>query len=233
MIKIIFTGTSCPKNHLSNVEIEHIPFIKVEPEKLNLEDKKMLHDASFKTWIFTSKNGVKQLLNNIEDVSVLKDKVIYALGEKTAVLLKEKADDVVIPQDFNMKSLAKTLISNKIDGEVLVFSGRLRKPDLINVLKRNEVEFKEIFLYKTILMPHKVKMADFDGVVFFSPSGAQSFFQNNRLKANHAVFCIGSTTENEVRRFFSGNIFKPERSNMKSIMREIEEFVKSRNLNHD
>ena len=43
-----------------------------------------------------------------------------------------------------------------------------------------------------MLKPHQIKES-FDGVLFYSPSGVNSFLENNTL-GNKTCFCIGTTT---------------------------------------
>ena len=72
------------------------------------------------------------------------------------------------------------------------FSGNLRKETLPKALKEAKLNFNEIQVYETTLTPQKIKTA-VDGILFFSPSGIESYLKENKIK-NEICFCIGETT---------------------------------------
>ena len=71
----------------------------------------------------------------------------------------------------------------------------MRNPDLPEYLRQHKVHFRETYLYNTRFTPSKIDRI-FEGVLFFSPSGVQSFCQENSLSESTA-FCIGTTTAAE------------------------------------
>jgi uroporphyrinogen-III synthase len=56
-------------------------------------------------------------------------------------------------------------------------------------------------VYNTTLNFRKFK-SDFEGALFFSPSGVSSYIQENSLE-NSVAFCIGNTTANEAKKYTS------------------------------
>ena len=72
------------------------------------------------------------------------------------------------------------------------FSGNKRRDTLPDALKEAGVIFNEIEVYETTLTPHKIKES-VDGILFYSPSGIESYLKDNKLK-NETCFCIGDTT---------------------------------------
>ncbi|MDP5097017.1 MAG: uroporphyrinogen-III synthase, partial [Flavobacterium sp.] len=72
------------------------------------------------------------------------------------------------------------------------FCGNIRKNTIPNYFQQNKIAYNEIVVYETKLKSHQVK-EKFDGVLFFSPSGVNSFLENNTLE-NKTCFCIGTTT---------------------------------------
>jgi uroporphyrinogen-III synthase len=68
------------------------------------------------------------------------------------------------------------------------------------MLKATNIDVKEITVYQTALTPKKIDK-EYDAILFFSPSAAESFFKSNRLPAQTSVFVIGSTTADTVRRY--------------------------------
>ncbi|MFZ0597135.1 MAG: uroporphyrinogen-III synthase, partial [Flavobacterium sp.] len=72
------------------------------------------------------------------------------------------------------------------------FSGNLRRETLPKALKDADVKLNEIQVYDTSLTPQKIKTA-LDGILFFSPSGVESYLKENTIK-KEKCFCIGETT---------------------------------------
>jgi uroporphyrinogen-III synthase len=63
---------------------------------------------------------------------------------------------------------------------------------LPDALAKAKISFNEIEVYETRLTPHKINTT-VDGILFFSPSGAESYLKENELN-NETCFCIGTTT---------------------------------------
>jgi uroporphyrinogen-III synthase len=58
-----------------------------------------------------------------------------------------------------------------------------------NFLSKKNIELKTINVYEKKISPKKIDF-DYDGILFFSPSQIESFFQKNFLKENIIIFCI-------------------------------------------
>ena len=72
------------------------------------------------------------------------------------------------------------------------FSGNLRKETLPKALKEAKITFNEIQVYETTLTPQKIK-SPVEAILFFSPSGVESYLKENTIK-KELCFCIGETT---------------------------------------
>lgn len=140
--------------------------------------------------IFTSQNAVLSILEHPE-AATLKSKKAYCVGVKTKNLLTENGFEVIAYTDY-ASDLAEiiTLIYNS--ERFTFFSGNLRKEVLPTMLKEVSVVFNEVEVYETQLTPLKIKET-LDAILFFSPSGIESYLKNNKIK-NELCFCIGSTT---------------------------------------
>jgi uroporphyrinogen-III synthase len=60
-------------------------------------------------------------------------------------------------------------------------------------------------VYQTIILPRKLEK-EYDAVLFFSPSAAESFFTKNKLPQKTIVFAIGNTTKETVGSYCSNQI---------------------------
>ncbi|WP_340075969.1 uroporphyrinogen-III synthase [Leptobacterium sp. I13] len=169
--------------------VEHA-FIKIEPILFEI---KQLH----RNIIFTSQNAVKSVLKQ-RSAQELKDKYIFCVGEKTKLKLIEKGLKI-IENAQNSFDLAQKIIKKHKNRPFSFFCGNLKREELPQVLKQNKIAYNEIEVYKTILSPKKVKGV-FDGVLFFSPSGVESYMQDNEIGISIA-FCIGETTASELKKY--------------------------------
>jgi len=145
--------------------------------------------------IFTSKNAVKIVLSIPRILKMIKDKTIYCVGEKTALLLS-KNDQKVTKMTHNSSELAHFLSNNFKNEAFSYFCGKLRTPDLEKILPQNNNSVEAVELYETRLRGKRVK-GHFDGVLFFSPSGVRGYALDNSFE-NTQSFCIGPSTAKEV-----------------------------------
>ena len=142
--------------------------------------------------IFSSQNAVLSLLEK-SDVGQLKSKSVFCVGIKTKELLEVNGFKVDVYMDY-ASELAEiiTLIYNKEN--FTFFSGNLRKETLPQALKNAKIKFNEIEVYKTKLAPFKIsKEENLSAIMFFSPSGVESYLIDNKIK-DEICFCIGETT---------------------------------------
>lgn len=140
--------------------------------------------------IFTSQNAVQSVLLNPK-CSALKSKKVFCVGMKTKALLEENGFNVEVYLDY-ASDLAEIITLIYAKESYTFFSGNLRKETLPKALKAAKVNFNEIQVYETTLTPQKIKMP-VDGILFFSPSGVESYLKDNKIK-NEICFCIGETT---------------------------------------
>jgi uroporphyrinogen-III synthase len=166
----------------------------VEADFISIHQKKITIETVNENLIFTSQNAVVSLIANLEGseiLELLKKKNVFCVGMKTKGLLEENGFNVIAYTGY-AADLAEiiTLIYGK--EKFTFFSGNLRRDTLPEALSNNEVIFNEIQVYETILTPQKVT-GKFDGILFYSPSGIESYLKNNKI-SKETCFCIGTTT---------------------------------------
>lgn len=155
----------------------------------------------FENFIFTSKNGVKGFLYNLDrDLSELADARCYCVGEKTSELLAENGL-FVSKTARNAKEIGDFVAKTGEDDKFLILTGNRNRPELRNTLTANKISFREVQVYKTALNPVKFEK-EFDYILFFSPSGVESFAAVNP-ESKALALCIGETTAREARKYFS------------------------------
>lgn len=177
----------------SSIGINDSDFIKIRFNRISPKVMKNEHENV----VITSQNGVEAILNSFtkEEIDF---KNIFCVGRRTKKLIENRIGSVTYVAKNALK-LAE-YISKKTDiKEVTYFCSNVRLDVLPTYLKANEVDVNEVEAYKTMLSSEKIK-DDVAGVLFYSPSGIESYLQENTT--NKIAFCIGETTAKEARKHF-------------------------------
>jgi uroporphyrinogen-III synthase len=168
-----------------NIDILEEDFIEIENINFEL-------DNINENLIFSSQNAVLSLMEQ-PNWEKLKSKTVFCVGIKTKELLEQNGFSVAVYMDY-ASELAEIITLIYSNENFTFFSGNLRKETLPKALKDEGIKFNEIEAYQTKLAPFKLsKEEKFDGILFFSPSGVESFLIDNKIKTE-TCFCIGETT---------------------------------------
>ena len=170
----------------------------------------------FTHFIFTSKNGVKSFLRYLTDKPTLNMSEISCscVGQKTKSFLEENGLKVIKMAE-NALELANFIAKHHKKEHFLIFTGNRNRPDLRRILSKENIRFKEIQVYQTRLVPQRHNKK-FQGILFYSPSGVESFTQENAI-GNTPVFCIGETTAKEARKY-SEHVYIAEKPTVDSVI---------------
>ncbi|HKJ05930.1 MAG TPA: hydroxymethylbilane synthase [Flavobacteriaceae bacterium] len=182
----------------NTIDVETSEFITVRDNRL----KPSALNSVSKNVIITSQNAVESLLNNFSKEE-LNFENIYCVGRRTKKRIESRIGKVTKMQSSGEK-LANYLVENVSDKEVTYFCGDQRRDELPTILTKNNFKLNEIVCYQTQLSPKKIDKKH-QGVLFFSPTGVESYIKQN--KANTSVaFCIGNTTANAAKKYFQQTI---------------------------
>ncbi|MBF6607844.1 MAG: uroporphyrinogen-III synthase [Flavobacterium sp.] len=140
--------------------------------------------------LFTSQNAVGSVIRHPESHSLKATKTM-CVGIKTKALLEENGFIVIESEDY-ADELAKRIVAKYSERSVAFFSGNLRRDTLPDALTSAGISFTETVVYETLLTPQKIS-AQPNGILFFSPSGVESFLKYNEI-TTETCFCIGTTT---------------------------------------
>jgi uroporphyrinogen-III synthase len=94
---------------------------------------------------------------------------------------------------------------------------------LPKALKEAGVKFNEIQVYETILTPQKIKTTP-DAILFFSPSGVESYLKDNKIK-KELCFCIGETTASALEKICK-NIIVADQPSVENVIEDVIEEYK-------
>ena len=171
----------------ANISVVEADFISIKQQKVAIE---IINE----NLIFTSQNAVLSLVENLEKtdtLDLLRKKNVFCVGLKTKALLEENGFNVIAYTGY-AADLAEIISLIYSKEKFTFFSGNLRRDTLPEALSEAEVVWNEIQVYETILTPQKIS-GTFDGILFFSPSGIESYLKNNKI-TKETCFCIGTTT---------------------------------------
>lgn len=181
------------KNLSYKFEVIDTDFIKVRYNRLSAKVVK----KEIENVIITSQNSVESLLHTFTK-DELQFKNIFCVGRRTKKLIENKLGKVTYVAR-NAEKLAVYLIENLKVKNATYFCSNIRLDFLPNELKKNGFEIEEIEAYQTLSNPVEIDSTT-NAVLFFSPSGVESFVKKNTLDI--VAFCIGETTASEAKKYF-------------------------------
>jgi len=155
--------------------------------------------------IFTSQQAVRSFLEKSQGVLSIKN--CFCVGAKTKILLEENGLKVIeIGQ--NATELAQNIAKNYKNCVFYYFCGTIRREELPKALKSEKISLFEVKTYKTVLKTKKFDQ-NWDGILFFSPSGVASYISENKPQTNTRAFCIGQTTAASAKEHFKSVVVAP------------------------
>ncbi|MGL2965336.1 uroporphyrinogen-III synthase [Flavobacterium sp. XGLA_31] len=199
----------------ANFAVEQADFITVVNKHFEID---RLNDFL----IFTSQNAVESVLENNKREEI-KTRKCFCVGEKTKALLEQNGFEVIQNSDY-ASELASVICTQYSKSSFTFFCGNLRRDMLPDSLKLARIVFDEIEVYETVLTPHKVEK-HLNGVLFFSPSGVQSYLKENVFQ-DEVCFCIGETTAKALDGFTNKIVIANQPTIESTIMKSIEFFNK-------
>jgi uroporphyrinogen-III synthase len=193
----------------ADFEVTEADFIKTEHQKFELKE---VND----NLIFTSQNAVHSVFQHA-DLEKLKSKNVFCVGLKTKIVLSEAGFNVVAYTGY-ASDLAEIITLIYGSESFTFFSGNLRRETLPVALKEAGIKFNEIKVYETSLTPQKIK-TKVDAILFFSPSGVESYLAVNAIK-NENCFCIGETTASALDKI-TKNIIVADQQSVEDVIEDV------------
>lgn len=180
------SGESSPYLNVSKkhkVKIDFRPFIHVEGVTAREVRRQRIDFSKFSSIIFTSRNAVDQFFRLAEEMRFpvpdamkyfcLSEAIAYYL-QKYIVYRKRK----IHIGGKTFQDLLPLLKKNK-DEKYLLPSSNTMKQDFPDMLEEAGLNWKSAILYNTVCSDlSDLKEVKYDMLVFFSPSGVKSLFEN-------------------------------------------------------
>ena len=176
-------GEKNPYNDLCEkykLQVDFVPFIKVEGLSAKEFRKSRVYIQEFSAVIITSRSGADQFFHLCDEMRVkLSAELKYFCQSEAIALYLQKFIQYrkrrVFFADGSIQGMMMTIDKHKDNDRFLVPCSDTHKSDLSDFMKGRKMNFVEAVVYKTSTADlSKLKLANYDMLVFFSPPGFQS-----------------------------------------------------------
>lgn len=216
-IKKILVSQPKPENDKSpylelaektNIKIDFRPFIKVEgiPSKEFRQERiDILAHAAI---IFTSRTAIDNFFRIAEEIRIMiPDSMKYfCISESIAHYLQKYIvyrKRKIFYGNNVFKDLVEQVICKHSTENFLVPLSDMHKPEIPRILEKNKIKFTKAILYRTVSSDlSDLKDVNYDILVFYSPSGIKSLFENfpDFEQNNTKIACFGPHTAKAVKK---------------------------------
>lgn len=204
----------------SNV-IETIPSIN---DLLKERIEEAINESFNQAAIFTSEQAIIALKEVYPPQEFLPWDVFCIHGAtKEAVLKNYPKSNIVGTAGYGL-DLSKLIVDSHYD-HYHFFCGNRRREVIPTALTDNNKEWTEYIVYRTQLIPQSLPLAEF--VMFYSPSGVESFFMYNTLTNKSVCVAIGETTAESLEQHTQNTVIISKETNPASMFNAIEQYIKN------
>ncbi len=200
---------------LHNVNLVSHNFIQIIP--INFQSDEISN--GYENWIISSQNAVDVLFNTFQTEKLTQIN-FFCVGSKTAEKLVDAGYHVISFKSYG-EELCHEIKEKYANLKFLFICGENRTDIIPSHLSKFAIEFKEIHIYKTDLTSTKIN-EKLDGIMFYSPSGIQSYVQSNTIE-KEVLFCIGKTTAKEAEKY-SQNIIISKNQTIDSLIESVKNY---------
>ncbi len=185
------------------VQLFFHPFIVVQgidPKEFKAQKVEI---ADYSAIIFTSRYAVDHFFRLCAElkVKINAEMKYFCITETIALYLQKftlyRKRKVFFGSDGTMKSLLDVIGKHKHVEKFIVPCSDINKKDILDYLKTRNLEYVEATLYKTVCNAcDEALISQHDMMVFFSPSGVKSLFENVPKFKQKSIFlaAFGSST---------------------------------------
>jgi len=208
-----------------NIEVDCVDFIKTTGVAFQIDTT---DSEKYDALAFTSSNAVVCFIANASHRNILDGKKVYALSGKTKDALHRHNIPYHHAADHS-EELADLIKEHKSVKSLLHICGNLALETLGRKMKESQIDYEKLIVYHTEMHPHERDVDHYDAILFFSPSGVESFTAKNKIDRNTVCCCIGETTAAAVRkRTDNAQIIVAEKPNAESMLNVLADYFKSK-----
>ncbi|MGC9342644.1 MAG: uroporphyrinogen-III synthase, partial [Bacteroidales bacterium] len=168
----------------NNVKIDFRPFIQVEGISVKEFRKSRIDLLKHSAVIFTSKHAIDNFFRVAEEMRLtVPDTMKYfCISEATAYYLQKyivyRKRKIFFSATGKFPDLMESILKHKTENFLVPLSNT-HKEEIPKMLKQENIKFTKAILYKTISSDlSDLAEVNYDILVFYSPSGIKSLFQN-------------------------------------------------------
>lgn len=207
----------------AGISIDVLSFIETEPVQSIAVQQVIEHSLLLSaTVVFTSMNAVEAVA--AEKYDHQPHWTIYCIGNTTKRLVKKYfGEESIAGTAGSAAELAELIAEENSTDEVIFFCGDQRREELPAILRKNEIKVTEVVVYQTIAVPHNVEKP-YNGILFFSPSAVESFFNKNQVRDQTILFAIGNTTANEIKKYSGNRIIIGNNPGKENLIKQMTEY---------
>lgn len=205
------------------VLIDMLSFIETSVIR-SVEEQQEIENAALlpATVVFTSMNAVDAVTMELD--GLLPSWNIYCMGNTTYRLVKNYfGEEVIAGTASSAAELAEKILEENNTHEVIFFCGDKRRDELPELLRRNDIDVNEIVVYQTFAVPHTISKS-YHGILFYSPSAVESFFQSNKLSPSTVLFAIGRTTAAAINKYSNNRVITGDEPGKESLVYKMLEY---------
>lgn len=189
-----------------NLKIDFKPFIQVEGVSAKEVRKQKIDFLAHTAAIFTSRTAIDHFFRIAEEMRVTIPETMkyFCISESIAFYLQKYIvyrKRKIFYGDGTFKDLMGDILKHR-DEKFLLPLSDIHKTEIPKALDKEKIKYTKAILYKTVSSNlSEISLLNYDIVVFYSPSGITSLFQNfpdfqqNELK----IASFGPTTAKAVK----------------------------------
>lgn len=146
---------------------------------------------STNNWVFSSLNSVSAITSVLKNTSMI-HKHVFCVGPRVANFFDRKVKAI---HQVNSASELTEVAKASEKERFMWFHGNKSDMALIEEFEVHEMTLSSHTVYKTELITPRIEdLEDYKALMFFSPSGVDSFNEHNYIPENAVVSAIGKTT---------------------------------------
>lgn len=191
-----------------DLRVDFHPFIRVEGLKAAEFRKQKIDPTAYTAVIFTSRHAIDHYFRVCEEmkIKVSQDCKYFCITEAVALYLQKfilyRKRKVFFGADGTIKRLLEVLAKHKDKEKFLVPCSNISNDDVPQWLKANKCNYSTAILYRTVYNDIRdvLDKNSYDMIVFFSPSGVRSLFENIPQFSQNgtSIAAFGPTTSKAV-----------------------------------
>jgi len=168
-----------------NVSLDFCPFILVEGVPAKEFRKQKVDITQYGAIIFNSRNAIDHFFRICDELKlkISPEMKYFCITEAIALYLQKfivyRKRKIFYGEDGTVNSMLEVIAKHKTKEKYIVPVNDICRAETLECLEKNNLEFAEVVLYKTVCNDVKDLMKKaHDMIVFFTPGSVKSLFEN-------------------------------------------------------